>query len=141
MYTAKLDLAVNSGPDVVWALIGPFASLAQWHPEVTSCEESQNEQGQTLRTVTFNNGQKVVERLTHHSDATRGYAYTIEKGKLPVSEFRGEVQVVGTAEQSRINWTATFEVVPGFPVERAVGIVEGILQSAAPGLTAKLNAT
>lgn len=140
MYTAKLDLPVNSSPDKTWALIGPFGSIAQWHPEVTSSVESQNDKGQTLRTITYKNGQQVIERLVSHSDATRSYAYTIEKGKLPVSEFRGEVQVVGNGEQSRINWTATFEVVGGIPPERATSIVDGILQSAAPGIVAKLGA-
>ena len=140
MYNAKLDIAVNTGPDEVWALMGPFASLAQWHPEVTSCEESQNDKGETLRTITYKNGQQVIERLLQHSDETRGYAYTIEKGKMPVRSFRGEVQVVGNAGQSRINWTATFDVVEGIPSERALAIVDGILQSAAPGLIAKFGA-
>lgn len=140
MHNAKLDLAVNSDPDTVWALVGPFASLADWHPEVTGCVESTNDKGQTLRTITYKNGQQVIERLVQHSDATRGYAYTIEKGKMPVTEFRGELQVVGNAGQSRIQWSATFEIVEGLPAERAIGIVDGILQSAAPGLVAKFGA-
>jgi len=139
MHTVKLELSVNSGPDVVWALIGSFASLANWHPEVTSCVESTNDKGQTLRTITYKNGQQVTERLIQHSDATRGYAYAIEQGKMPVREFRGEVQVVGNAGQSRIQWSATFDIIEGVPVERAVSIVDGILQSAAPGLIAKLG--
>jgi len=139
MHTAKLELSVNSSPEKTWALIGPFASISQWHPEVTSSEESQNDNGQTLRTITYKNGQQVIERLVSHSAATRSYAYTIEKGKLPVSEFRGEVQVVGNGDQSRIQWTATFHVLDGIPVDRATSIVDGILQSAAPGLIAKLG--
>ena len=139
MYTAKVDIAVNQPPAVVWALVGPFASLAEWHPEVTSCEASENDKGQKLRTVTFTNGQVVVECLTKHSDATFSYVYTLDKGKLPVRDFRGELQVIGTDTESLLRWTATFDVIEGIPVERAVGIVQSIFDGARPGLEAKLG--
>ena len=60
--------------------------------------------------------------------------------RMLLGKLRGEVQVVGNAGQSRINWTATFDVVEGIPSERALAIVDGILQSAAPGLIAKFGA-
>jgi hypothetical protein len=45
--------------------------------------------------------------------------------------------VYGSGGQSHIVWTGEFDVVPGFPEERAMSIMDGILQSAAPGLKAK----
>lgn len=139
MHTLTFDHLVNSPPDAVWALVGPFGSVAEWHPGVTACVLSQDAEGRTLRTLTYANGKQGIERLISHDDAARSYHYTVVGGALPVQFFNGQFQVVGNAGQSRVRWTATFEVPAGAPEERVVAILDSILQAAGPGLTAKLG--
>lgn len=138
MPTLKLDLLVDGDPADVWAAVGGFASIAQWHPEVQSCESGQDDQGRQLRTITYKNGQQVVERLVRRDEATQGYLYAIDKGKLPVRFFNGQFLVYGNRGQSHIVWTMEFDVVEGYPEERALGIMDSIMQSAVPGLKARV---
>lgn len=130
MSSVKLELPVNTPADQVWSVLGRFDSLAEWHPAVTSCVGGTNDKGQTTRTITYSNGQVVVERLVKRDDATRSYSYTVESGRMPVVGLLGQLIVAGNAGQSRIFWTADFDPVPGIPEERAVGIMEGIVLGA-----------
>lgn len=139
MPSLKLDLLVNRDPDEVWKEIGDFHSIAEWHPEVASCEAGTDENGKTLRTLTYSNGHKIVERLGRLDEASRSYTYGVAAGKLPAVGFLGQFMVYGNAGQSHIVWTAEFDVPPGFPEERAIGAIDGILQSAAPALKAKFG--
>ncbi len=140
MPTLKLDLLVDGDPAAVWAAVGGFTSIAEWHPEVQACEPGQDDQGRQLRTITYKNGQQVVERLVRMDDVTQGYLYAIDKGKLPVRFFNGQFQVYGNRGLSHIVWTMDFDVVEGYPEERALAIMDGILQSARPGLEARASA-
>lgn len=128
MTAVKLELPVNTPAADVWSVIGRFDSLAEWHPGVTTCVGGTNDKGQITRTITYANGQVVVERLVKHDDAVRSYTYVVESGRMPVRDLLGQLTVAGNDGQARIFWTADFEPVAGIPAERAVAIIESIVR-------------
>jgi hypothetical protein len=109
----------------VWALIGGFNALPDWHPSIESSKLS--EDGQT-RTLTLLGGGKIVETLEHASDAEWTYSYAIIDSPLPVGNYKAMIKLTedknGTCS---ISWSSDFEAV-GAPERQAVQVIQGIYQ-------------
>ncbi len=78
--TAKVEKAEKD----VWAKIGAFCAIKDWHPALAGCEESK-EGDATFRTLTLKDGGKIKEKLTGTSET--GYTYQIVEGPLPVKDY------------------------------------------------------
>ncbi len=78
--TAKVD---GTNTDV-WAKIGAFCAIKDWHPALSGCEESK-EGDTTFRTLTLKDGGQIKEKLTGTSET--GYTYQIIDGPLPVKDY------------------------------------------------------
>lgn len=133
MAYAALELMVNSAPDQVWALCGPFDSAAQWHPVVSRVDLSTDGLTRTMHLV---NGQTVVERETSRSEEGMSYTYTLVQSGMPLETFIGQFQVIGLGGVSRIVWSADFDAAQGVPEATAQAMVERMLHSAGPKLSA-----
>src|ERR1700674_1004605 len=80
------SVEVNGTPDAVWAVIGPFCSIKDWHPVVATCSED----GQTppVRTLVTKDGKTTfVEMQTARSDTKYIYSYNFISSPFPVTHY------------------------------------------------------
>ena len=112
----------------IWALIGGFNDLPNWHPAVLSSDLSLDD-GATIRHLVIVGRIRLAERLLAHDDAARTYRYTIADGPLPVEGYVSTVTVADNGDgSSTVRWSARFEPA-GAPADVAVEAIEGIYDS------------
>jgi hypothetical protein len=119
------SLAVSVGD--VWALVGGFDALPQWHPAV---ESSTLEDGGRIRRLQLAGGASLVERLQSFSESEHSYGYSIEQGPLPVARYHSVVRVSeapGTGG-CRVEWSGEF-VPAGASEPEAIAVIRGIYRA------------
>jgi hypothetical protein len=117
---------LKGSADEVWALIGGFDALPQWHPAVKG---STLEADGRIRRLQLVNGASLVERLQAFSEAERSYAYSIEQGPLPVARYRSLLRVHEQAgEGCRVEWSGEF-MPEGASEPEAIDIIRGIYRA------------
>lgn len=106
----------------IWAAVGGFGAIAEWHPLVESCEEVEigGDRHRHLRLV---DGEYILERLT----ATGDHFYRTEwvETELPLTDCAAAFSVVAEEGGCHVYWSATFEA--GDPI--ADEMMERILES------------
>lgn len=122
-------------PAAVWAAIGDFCGIANWHPAVAKCELS-NKDGATFRTLTLKDGAKLLEKQTAFDAAKMTYSYTIEDGPLPVAKYASTLRVVAKDKGATIEWTGNFDA-KGAADAEAVKTITGIYDGGVEALVAK----
>ena len=111
----------------VWALVGGFDALPQWHPAVQS---STLEDGGRIRRLELGGGASLVERLQTFSESEHSYGYSIEQGPLPVARYRSVVRVSeepGTGG-CQVKWSGEF-VPAGASEAEAITVIRGIYRA------------
>lgn len=117
-------------PDAIWAKITGFCDITNALPTL-KCALSAD--GKT-RTLTLEDGKKVVESLEAHDDAGRTYSYTIiDSGPLPVANYHSKIAIMAEGAGSMIVWTAHFDA-KGASDEAAKGAIEGLYKAGADTL-------
>lgn len=101
--TLSLDAAAAD----VWARIGSFQTIGDWHPVIDSCTA---ESGGEVRRLGIGGGVEIVERLECHDDAGMSYSYTIVEGPLPVANYRSTLRVRDNGDgTSTVKWSGDFD--------------------------------
>ena len=88
----------------MWALVGSFCAIKDWHPAVADCETSK-EGDVTSRTLTLKDGSKIKERLTDAEETS--YSYAIVESPLPVKNYKATLSVEedeDSPDRSEIHW-------------------------------------
>jgi hypothetical protein len=118
---------VRAAVDEVWAAIGGFNDLPQWHPAVAT---STLEEGGRVRRLQLADGASLVERLHSFNERERSYGYRIEQGPLPVSQYRSLLRVSENAGGSgcRVEWSGEFAA-EGVPEAEAIRLIAGIYRA------------
>ena len=119
------SIDVNASAAKVWAMIGPFCSIKDWHPAIGQCTESG-----TTRTLTTKDGKaQFVEQQTASNSKTMDYSYTILKSPLPIKDYASTLKVTAKGpDTSTVEWSSTYTPDQGkeAAAETAIG---GIYQS------------
>lgn len=97
---------LSASADDVWAVIGDFGSIADWHPLIASADVVEID-GDTHRHLTTVDGEMILERLLETSP--RHYAYEIVEAALPVSDYRAHFSCVPEGDGCHVFWSAHFE--------------------------------
>lgn len=120
---------VSASPDEVWAMVGGFCAIADWHPAITSCE-AEDKAGTTYRYLTTVDGATFDEQLMQQDDDTRVYEYTILESPLPVLSYLATFSVTpGVDENSAmVIWQSRFTSL-GVEDEEAEAIIAGIYET------------
>ena len=94
---------VKASADKVWALIGPFCSIKDWHPAIGRCTETNG-----VRTLTTKDGRShFVEKQTDRKQLS--YSYAIEKSPLPITGYRSTIKVLPRGDgTTTVEWSSTF---------------------------------
>jgi hypothetical protein len=135
--TVSRSLDVKGAPKAVWAMIGPFCAIKDWHPVIGACTED----GKTppTRTLVTKDGKATfVETRTRFSDARRTYTYAIVSSPLPLTRYSSTLKVVAKGKgMSTITWSSTFTPDEGKAKEAEAAVV-GIYESGLAGIKDKL---
>ena len=122
-------------PADVWAVVGDFCAIKDWHPAVVECEEFE-EGGGTYRTLTLGDGGKIKEKLTDKADTA--YSYEIVEGPLPVKDYAATLKVGKGGEDGRveIHWRGEFDA-DGVEDAKAEEIITGIFNDGVSSIKKK----
>ncbi len=126
---------VNTSTDLpvpaqaVWATIGGFNALPDWHPAVEKSETAK-EGGSTVRTLTLaGGGGQIVERLDQIDDKERLYSYSILSGPLPVANYTSTIRVRDNGKGGcTVEWGSEFDAA-GAPENDAVAAIQGVYEA------------
>lgn len=134
MPDSKLDLVVTTSAVEVWEIIGPFGSVATWHPLVVAAELSHNG---SVRTLTLTSGAVQIEKELSRDELS--YRYALQSSVLPVEFFSGELVVAAVDERrARIVWEADYAA-HNVSDEVAKAAVDGYLAAPAEALRARFG--
>lgn len=118
----QLWVSLPAGADTVWAGIGGFDAIADWHPEVVSAELAEIE-GETHRHLRMTDESLILERLVEKGP--RHYTYEIVDSPLPLIGHRATLSCVPEEDDCHVFWSVVFE-----PTDAAADdIVEGFCRS------------
>jgi len=117
----KSSVEVNGKTADVWAKVGDWCAIADWHPAVATCEEAEAG-GKKMRTLTTGDGAVIKETMTGSGDTS--YAYQIDESPLPVENYTARFAVEGEGDKASIVWTASFD--PKGDEAEAVKVMQGI---------------
>jgi hypothetical protein len=118
-------------PADVWAKVGDFCGIGNWHPAVAKCELSH---GNKIRTLTLKGGGTIVERLVNWDKADHRYTYRIVKSPLPVKDYVSTIKVVADGSGSDVVWSGKYKAVKGTTDDAAKKIIDGIYKAGADAL-------
>jgi len=103
-----LQSDVAAHPDIIWAAIKDFRSVAQWNPLVRNLAMHGSGVG-SVRTVDLEGAGKFVERLDEVDDHERVYTYSVVDSPLPMRECSVEVRVRDNGNgTSTVEWKGDF---------------------------------
>jgi ribosome-associated toxin RatA of RatAB toxin-antitoxin module len=123
--SSSTDLPVSA--KTVWAVIGNFNALPDWHPAVDK-SELKKENGSTVRKLSLVGGGSIEEKLEQVDDKERRYTYTILSGPLPVSNYTATLKVRDSDKGCSVEWSSEFEA-KGAPEGDAVAAISGIYEA------------
>jgi Polyketide cyclase / dehydrase and lipid transport len=123
-------------PAEVWAFVGDFCAIKDWHPAVAECVQIE-EDGDTFRILTLGDGGKIKEKLTDTDDTS--YSYEIIEGPLPVKNYKATLEVGEDDEPDRveIEWEAEFDAADGTEDAEAEKLITGIFNDGVSGIKKK----
>tara|TARA_R110000868_G_scaffold229089_4_gene482090 strand:- start:3750 stop:4400 length:651 start_codon:yes stop_codon:yes gene_type:complete len=133
--TLSRSVTINADAATVWALIGPFCSLGDWHPVVGSCTIG-DDGNRTI--VTADGSATFIERETTRDDAAHTYSYAIVSSPLPVADYVASISVTETAPgASTITWSSHYTTPEGMDAVAAEALT-GIYEAGFAGISASL---
>lgn len=127
MATVSMTQNLPVPAQMVWATIGGFNALPDWHPAVEK-SELEEEGGATIRRLHLAGGGEIVERLEKVDDKERLYSYSIISGSLPVSNYTASIRVKDIGVGCSVEWSSDFEA-SGAPEGDAVAAIRGIYET------------
>ncbi len=90
----------------VWAAIGGFDRIAEWHPLIATDEPSEIE-GDRYRYLHTTEDERFLERLIE--EGPHHYTYEVVESPLPVSDWRATLSCVAEGEgRCHVFWSAHF---------------------------------
>ncbi|WP_132252222.1 SRPBCC family protein [Methylobacterium segetis] len=105
------SIAVAASPAAVWAVLGDFAGIGTWHPDVARGEGSGGNGEGATRTLTLRSGGTLQESLDEWKADGMTYSYRMgepDLKALPVSSYSATVTVVPDGAGATVSWIGRF---------------------------------
>jgi len=120
----------------LWAKIGGWCAISEWHPAVAKCEASKD--GDTeMRTLTLKDGGVIKEKLL--DKGTTSYKYEITESPLPVKNYTAMFSVTpddDDLDEINVLWSATYDS-NGAEDKEARKVIDGIFKDGIASIKAK----
>jgi hypothetical protein len=111
MASAAEHITIPAPADTVWRTVRDFGSIDEYVPPIARAELSGEGVG-AERTLTLDDGARVVERLDALDDDARTLQYSIVEAPLPVEGYTSTLSVERIdATSCRVTWASDFTVV------------------------------
>lgn len=108
MPTVRAEHVFNLSAHDLWDLIGDFGDTGKWSGRPPEACVREGEGIGSLRTLTLDDGRKIVDRL--EAQTTNSYSYSIVSAPLPYKTYRATMTVTPIdASSSKFTWTGVFE--------------------------------
>jgi hypothetical protein len=133
----RQSVEVAAPPSEVWQAISDFCAIADWHPVVGQCAESEQD-GVAMRTLTTVDGAVLLERRVQYSEEGMSYTYEILESPLPVADYVSTLAVMDSAGGSMITWSGEFAAA-GAPDAQAIEVISGIYEAGLAALKERLR--
>lgn len=101
----RKTMEIPLGLSEVWAQVGDFCAIGDWHPVVAECALVE-EDGVTHRMLTLGDGGLIKE--AHTGAEANSYSYDIIEGPLPVKDYQATFMAAGDDSNTTLTWTANF---------------------------------
>jgi hypothetical protein len=105
-YSIKSSVTVGADSEMVWAAIGDFCDIDDWHPGIVSCVLAARD-GIVHRQLTLGDGAPVLEQLTSVK-AGVSYSYEIIEAPLPITGYVSTLSVT-SGNPTTVTWKGTFK--------------------------------
>lgn len=124
------EVSVKQAPAAVWAKVGDFNGLNNWHPAIakSEIESGTNNQVGAVRKLTLGDGAVIREELVSRDDAAMSLSYKIVEGPLPVTDYLSSITVAADGEGSKVTWKGDFKAAAGAEPAKVVEVIGGIYQ-------------
>jgi NADPH2:quinone reductase len=108
MGQVSVKVSIPASADKVWQTLRDFGGLNKWAPGIADLSLQGAGVG-AVRTLTYQDGARVVERLESLNDASRLLSYTILESTLPLEGYVASLTVrdLGAAG-CEVEWFSTF---------------------------------
>ena len=117
---------LSASAEEVWAVIGDFGGIAEWHPLIAECEVVDIE-GETHRHLKTVDEDLILERLIESGPLH--YSYEIVDSPLPVDGYRAYFSCVPEEKGCHVFWSAHFEATDPSADEIVAAVYEAGLRS------------
>jgi hypothetical protein len=126
--TLTRTMVVEAMPGEVWAVIGPFCAIKDWHPALASCEL--DGKAPPTRTLVTREGEaRFVELQVARSDANHRYTYSFTSSPVPVSGYVATISVKPSGKgASIVTWQGSYTPNAGQDAA-AMAALSGIYES------------
>lgn len=108
---AEATVVIAADPAAVWALVGNFAAIAAWHPDVAASKGGGGNAAGATRTVTLKSGGDLVDGLDEYDAAGMAYAYRLGTPNIeafPVSFYTASIKVEPDPAGAKVTWMGRF---------------------------------
>lgn len=123
-YEVQRSIQLPSSSVEVWARVGDFCDIDDWHPGIAACDLKVIE-GSLHRVLTTAEGSEIVERRIA-AEPGLSYTYRMSATPMPVANYTATFSVE-PGEGTRVSWSARFSADdPAMEVAVAALIEDGL---------------
>jgi hypothetical protein len=124
MAKAYASIIIDAPVEAVWPVIRDFNGLPNWVPGVAGSSIEGGRDADTVgcvRVLTLGSGATCSERLLSLDDSRYVLSYSVVQQLFPITDHRAVIELipVTSGERTFVQWSATFEDLPGHAGETA----------------------
>lgn len=101
------SVEINAPVDKVWEAIKDFGGIAHWNPALAKSEGTGGNQPGEKRSLSFPNGEQLVEELDAYDAAAHEYSYRLSKENvkaIPASSYSAVLKLTPAGTGSKLEW-------------------------------------
>ncbi|MFF9424792.1 SRPBCC family protein [Streptomyces sp. NPDC014746] len=110
--TLERSAVLPAAPDAVWAVVGGFGTLADWHPHLPPCaleDGAAPDAPGAVRVFAVDGVPVAREQLLDRDPAGRSYRYTLlDPVPLPVDAYVATLEVRPHPDGAEVRWSAAY---------------------------------
>jgi polyketide cyclase/dehydrase/lipid transport protein len=131
--TVTRSATLNASLTEVWALVGNFHKVHEWHPAVEASTRS-TVGDEEFRLLALAGGGEILEHLV--ASTTHSYTYSIIRSPLPVAHYEAKIEANTAGAGTEITWSSSFTPL----ADNAEDVVSGIYEAGLNALVERFGA-